>query len=148
MTLVVVPIVALIWILPIDQLFGVIYKGNYKLAPELFRLLALGALAIPLTMTSYVLLGMTEVRRLFLVSFTAVLLFVLISIVIVPELLGKGEAIALASSYWILGLLSFILVKRLTDISLIRLLGRWRDASEFARRGLSAIRSRFFRRHS
>lgn len=132
-TIVIVPIVLLIWFGPVDQLFALIYKGNYQLAPDLFRLMALGALAIPLSMNSYVLLGMSEVRRLFTVTFGAVVVFLALSLLLVPEMGGSGQALALVGSFWTLGILGYIFVSRRAGLTPLGILGRWRDAFDFGR---------------
>ena len=130
-TFVIVPIVLLIWFGPIEQLFALIYKENYRLAPDLFRLMALGALAIPLSMNSYVLLGMSEVRKLFLVSGSAAVVFLILSVSLVPGMGGEGQAIALVGSFWTLGLLSTWFVAKKAGVSFGGILSRWRDPLGF-----------------
>ena len=146
-TFVIVPIVLLIWFGPIEQLFALIYKDNYRLAPDLFRLMALGALAIPLSMNSYVLLGMSEVRKLFLVSGSAAIIFLILSVSLVPGMGGSGQAIALVGSFWTLGLLSTWFVAKKAGISLGGVLSRWRDPFGFVRSVPSMIKGMQSRRN-
>ena len=134
MTIVLIPIVLFIWFGPIDAIFAFIFKENYRLAPDLFRIMSLGALAIPLSMNTYVLLGMSQVRKLFAVSSISLILFIITSLLLVPRLGGQGQAIAMAVSFWSLGLLSIVLVVRLTELSPRRILRRWRDVLDFARK--------------
>ena len=131
--LIIIPIVLLIWFGPIERLFELIYKENYRMAPDIFRLMALGALAIPLSMNSYVLLGMSEVRRLFLVTASSAIVFLILSFALVPNWGASGQAIALLGSFWTLGLLSTWFVARKTGVSLRGILSRWRDPLGFAR---------------
>lgn len=138
--IVITPIVLLIWLGPIDRLFALIYKENYRLAPDLFRLMALGALAIPLSMNSYVLLGMSEVRRLFTVTTGAVIVFLILSLLLVPEIGGEGQALALVGSFWTLGILSYMFVSRKAGLTPRGILRRWRDALDFARNLPAAVR--------
>ena len=145
MAIVIVPIVLLVWILPIDQVFHWVFKGKYQLAPDLFRLLSFAALAIPFSMNNYVLLGMSQVRRLFLATAITVAIFVLISLIAVPLLGAKGQGLALVASFWVLGILSVVMVRKLTGISLRNVSGRWRDALEFVR---ALLRRAFGRRTS
>ncbi len=140
--LVIVPIVLLIWFGPVEMVFEFIYKENYRLAPDIFRLMALGALAIPLSMNSYVLLGMSEVRRLFLVSAAAAVVFLVISFLLVPEYGASGQAIALLGSFWTLGILSTWFVGEKTGVTMRGVLSRWRDPLGFARTIPGMIRGR------
>lgn len=136
MTIILLPVVLLVWILPIEEVFGFIYKGKYDLAPDLFRILSLAALAIPFSMNSYILLGMSQVRRLFIATFSALLLFVGVSILLVPRLGAVGEAWAVVASFWMLGTISILFVAKLVGISPRRVLGRWRDVRDFGMRVL------------
>lgn len=139
MGIILFPVVLMVWILPIEELFGYVFKGKYEMAPHLVRILSLAALAIPFSMNSYVLLGMSQVRRLFTATFTTVVVFVSVSALLVPLLGAEGQAWAVVASFWTLGTISVIFVRKQIGISPRRIIGRWRDARDFAR---SLVKSR------
>ena len=134
MGIIILPVVLLVWILPIEAVFHWIFKGKYLLAPQLFRLLSLAALAIPFSMNSYILLGMSQVRRLLMATASAVAIFTIVSLILVPKIGVQGQAIAVVASFWMLGLSSTVMVRKLTGLSVRRVVGRWHDAREFTAR--------------
>lgn len=129
--IIIVPIVLLLWLLPIEKAFELVYKGNYQSAPDILRILSLAALAIPLSMHSYVLLGMSRVRRLFTASASAAVASVILALILVPGLEGKGQALAVVGSFWTLGIVAFTFVSRQTGIGLGDIWRRRRDAHRF-----------------
>lgn len=142
MTIVMVPIVLVIWLAPIDYLFAAIFKNSYQDASGLFRILSLAALAIPLSMNSYVLLGMSQVRRLFTVSFLSVALFFAVALILVPRIGVAGQAVAVVVSFWTLGILSLLAMRNIISITPAGIISRWRDPLEFGRMVLERVRRR------
>lgn len=142
MTIIIIPIVAVIWLAPIEVAFDWIYKGAYSDAPYLFRLMSLGAVAIPMGMTIYVLLGLSKVRKLFAVTFTSVIFFFAIALVLVPQIGVAGQAIAFATTFWVLGILGTLAIRNEISITPRGIVSRWRDPLEFARMLLDRIRKR------
>lgn len=132
MLVVIVPIVIFVWVAPIDKFFDFVYKGKYLDAPMIFRILSLAALAIPFSMTMYVLGGMGEARRYFRVTLGSAVASLVVSLALVPYYGAVGTAIAAIISYGVLGFLSTRSVAARIPISLRRTLGRWRDAVNFA----------------
>lgn len=139
MAIVMIPIVVLIWVGPIELVFHRIFKSGYQDAPSLFRILSLAALAIPLSMNSYVLLGMSQVRRLFTVSFVSVALFFIVALILVPRIGVTGQAIAVVVSFWTLGILSMLVIRNVIDITPAGIISRWRDPLEFGRMILDRV---------
>lgn len=142
MAIVMIPVVLVIWLGPIELVFRAIYKNSYRDAPELFRIMSLAALAIPLSMNSYVLLGMSQVRRLFAVSFVSVALFFVTSLILVPRIGVTGQAIAVVVSFWSLGILAMIAVRNVIDITPGGIVSRWRDPLEFGRMMIARYRKK------
>lgn|GEM_PF-1908101 len=142
MLLLIVPAVLVIWLAPIQEVFGWIYRDKYREAPEIFRYLSLGALAIPFSMNTFILSGMGRVRDQFRVTITAAIISTGVSLSLVPTIGVTGAAIGMAVSYVVLGIGATRAVTRRLDISLPRALGRWRDAGNFALRAVHAARNR------
>ncbi len=131
MLIVIIPAVALMWILPLDTYFDIIYKGKYSGAADIFRILSLAALAIPFSMNMFILGGMGEARRFFRVTFASAVLSVVVALLLVPKIGVMGTALSVITSYAVLAILSTASLSRRIPISISRALGRWKDAREF-----------------
>ncbi len=134
MLIVIVPAVLFIWVGPVDYFFQLIYKDGYQQAPDIFRILSLAAIAIPFSMNIYVLNGLSEVRKLFRVTLISVILFFATAVILVPQIGVEGQAIAVAVSYFSLGIFSTIAVHSMVPFTLYGVFGRWRDALDFLRK--------------
>lgn len=142
MTIVIIPIVVVIWFGPIELIFEWIFKDSYRQAPALFRIMSLAAIAIPLSMNSYVLLGMSKVRKLFIITFISVALFFATALILVPQYGVTGQAIAIVVTFWTLGILGIFAVRKEINITPAGIISRWRDPLEFLQVAVQRLRSR------
>ncbi len=140
--IIMVPLVLLVWFGPTDYLFGVIYKGKYQAAPEIFKVLSLAALAIPFSMNIFVLSGSGEARSVFRVTFLSAILFFAAGMLLIPQYGAIGAAITVVISYASMGLLATRGVRQRIPFSLRAAFGRWRDAFDFARRAWGRFRKK------
>jgi O-antigen/teichoic acid export membrane protein len=134
MLIVVIPLVLAVWLGPTDYLFALIYKGKYQMAPLIFKLLSLAALAIPFSMNMNVLNGLGEARTFFRVTLTAALAFFISALILVPWLGVVGGALTIVISYGMLGALSTRAVAMRVPFSMRGAFGSWRDAVDFVLR--------------
>ena len=134
------PIVLLIWVGPIELIFSFVFKESFREAPALFRIMSLAALAIPFSMNSYVLLGMSKVRKLFTITFTSVVFFFATALLLVPSIGVTGQAIAIVVTFWTLGVLAIFTVRKELPITMAGILSHWRDPLEFARSVMQRLR--------
>ena len=140
MTMVIIPVVIFIWVGPIEEIFRFIFKENYREAPALFRIMSLAAIAIPLSMNSYVLLGMSKVRKLFSITFASVALFFATALILVPMIGVTGQAIAIVVTFWSLGILGIFAIRSEINITPAGIISRWRDPLEFVRLMVKRLR--------
>lgn len=134
MLIAIIPVVIAVWVGPTDYIFSLIYKGKFEEAATIFKILSLGALAIPFSMNTYVLGGLGEARRYFRVTLASALLSVAASLALVPWLGARGTAIAVIVSFVSLGVLATRAVRQSIPFSLRNAFGRWRDALNFMMR--------------
>ncbi|QQS65722.1 MAG: oligosaccharide flippase family protein [Chlorobiota bacterium] len=116
---------------PVDFILGLIYKGNYPLAPNIFRTLSIAAFFMPLTMNIYVLLGMGASKNLLKLNATSVLTSVFFGIILVPKFGAIGTAITVVISYALIGFASTRIVYNQIGFSVKSTFLRWKDASTF-----------------
>ena len=131
---VVVPLVALVWVLPIERLFGFLYKSQYEQVPQIFRLLSLAALGIPFVLNLNVLNGLGDARAGFRTTLISSAVFFATALLLVPPLGADGAALAIVASFFALGIGSTLAVRRHVRFSLVGALGRWRDAFAYGLR--------------
>jgi O-antigen/teichoic acid export membrane protein len=131
---VVVPLVALVWIAPIDAIFGLLYKSTFEQVPHIFRLLSLAALAIPFALNLNVLTGLGDGRAGFRATLLSSVAFFIAALLLVPRLEADGAAIAVIASFFVLGAASTVAVRSHVAFSIVGALGRWRDAFDYALR--------------
>jgi O-antigen/teichoic acid export membrane protein len=139
MLVVIVPVVLLVWLLPIEHLFAIVFKKSYPQAAQIFRTLSLAALAIPFVLNLNVLHGLGEARAGFKATFLASITFFAVALILIP-LLGRygwsalGSALATVASFAVLAVFSTVSVQRHVPFSVLGAIGRWRDAFEYALR--------------
>ncbi|MBC8145366.1 MAG: polysaccharide biosynthesis C-terminal domain-containing protein, partial [bacterium] len=131
---VVIPMVVIVWLAPIERIFGALYKSTFDQVPHIFRLLSLAALAIPFVLNLSVLTGLGDARAGFRSTLISSIVFVVAALLFIPRLGADGAAIAVVASYVALGIGSTIGVRRHVAFSLPGAIGRWRDAFDYAMR--------------
>lgn len=129
---VVVPLVVIVWIAPIEIIFGKLYKSTFDQVPQIFRLLSIAALAIPFALNLNVLTGLGDGRAGFRTTLISSIVFFVAALLLVPSLDARGAALAVVASYFALGIGSTIAVRKHVEFSLASAVGRWRDAFDFA----------------
>jgi O-antigen/teichoic acid export membrane protein len=132
--LVITPIVICVWLGPTEQIFELVYKGAYKQAPAIFKVMSLAALAIPFSLNLSVLAGLGEARKFLRVTATSAVGLFIVALLFIPAFGGIGAALTLVASYILLGGLATHAVRQRIDFSLRSSFGRWRDAAEFGAR--------------
>jgi O-antigen/teichoic acid export membrane protein len=140
--IVVVPMVVFVWVGPTDEIFNLIYRGKYQLAPTLFKMMSLAALAIPFSMNMSVLSGLGDARRFLRATVVAAATSLVTAALFVPWLGAYGSALTLVISYTTLGIMGTWMVRGRVPFSIVGALGRWRDALDFAMRAWRGKRGR------
>lgn len=130
--IILLPIVLLVWLGPTDYLFQLVYKGKYLAAPMVFKVMSLGALAIPFTMNINILSGTGESTRVFRVTLLSAFIFFVAALILIPMYGLIGAALTLVISYASMGFLATRSVQRNVPFTLRAAFGRWRDATDFA----------------
>lgn len=125
------PIVIFSFFGPIDYILNLIYKGNYRLAPDLFRILSLSGLFMPLAMNLYVLLGIGASKNLLKLNIFCVVSTILCGFLLVPKFAATGTAYTVLINYFLLGVISTFIVHKEIGFSISGTLNRWKDISRF-----------------
>lgn len=128
--------ISLVLALGAEPMLTIFYKNKFPGITPVFQILILTGFVLPLALVSTnVLIGIGRVRELFFAVIGATLVFFVLNRLLVPTMGASGAALIVLASTTVLGILSFIAMRRDLAITTTGILSRAKDVKEMVGRG-------------